>query len=71
MPDIFHGKNRLVISNKKICIWFSPFESLMLCVDKIREQSMARGEIDLVPVHVGVEGAQDWAKKDTSGIKDY
>jgi len=43
----------------------------MLCVDEIRQQSKAKNEIDLIPEHIGVVGAHDWANKDTSGIKDF
>ena len=71
MPEMFYGHNFLKVSCEQISISFTPFEALSDCVEEIRSQHLASGQIDFIPQQIGVEGTEEWSHKDTTNIKDY
>ena len=68
---MFCGRNYLKITNGENSISFDPYDALALCVEQVRALRMEQGLIDLIPEQIGVEWAEEWSHKDTTGIKDY
>ena len=45
MPEMFYSQNRLTIYNQAedVFVTFSPFDSMAVCVEKLRERCLQKG----------------------------